>query len=228
MNYIHLKHYHTNVQRFKHPLLDGCRTVSEDDLNTEAAKVLEGKSPDDLIMLLRGCVSMLVGRFLANWPVTAPYLEEMVSEGISEIVRLCHKIPLDKFHERGILKLATSRAQNGIEDMLNSIRSVTSPGKTTQKTRMQNGDEPLYFTSEKFIDTSSEQDNPPTDGDERIRDILDAFCKIEPEDAIDEYIMDEYNWGRTNEELAEETGVGKSTIHRRRQRLYQKYLEITE
>lgn len=228
MNYIHLKHYHSDVKRFDHPLLNGCQTVSEDDLNAEAAQVLEGKPPGDLIMSLRGCVSMLVGRYLANWPVTTPYLDEMVSEGLIQIVQLCNKIPLDKFHERGILKLATSRAQNGIEDMLNSIRSITAPGKTTQKTRMHNGDDPLYLTSERAVDTGSEIDNPSDDGDEKIRDILDAFCKICPEDEVDEYIMDEYNWGRTNEELAEELGVGKSTIHRRRQRLYQKYLEITE
>jgi hypothetical protein len=206
--------------------LDGCVTVSEAALNEEAEKVLAGKGPDDLIMSLRGCVSMLVGRYLANWPTTSRFVDEMASEGIAEIVRLCHNIPVDKFRERGILKLATSRAQTGIEDMLNSIRSISSPSNWTQKKLLRTGKDPIYLTTE--ATEYNEESHPMDNGDEQVRDIIDAFCKLVPEDRVDAYIMDEYNWGRTNEELAAEIGVGKSTIHRRRQRLYQRYLEITE
>jgi len=225
MNYIHLKHYHTNTARFDHELLDGAISFSEEDLNEKAVCVIAGEKPDDLICSLRGCVSLLVGRYLGNFGGLEPYIDDMVAEGLLAITALCAAIPDEKFRERGILKLATSRAQWSIEKMLNKNRSVMAPSHTIQLQRIRDDKEPVYKTTE--TNEYSEQTMPEDVGDEAVRDILDAFSKIQPEDEIDIALMDPANWGRGYQELADDLGIGVATVHRRKQRLYQQYLDLT-
>jgi len=223
--YVHLKHYHTNMCEFKHPLMDGVITTSEEGLNKLAQEVIDGDSPDVLILALRPCVKQLVSRYLGNWKVTKPFVDDMVSEGLAEVSRLCQDIPLDLFAERGILKIATSRAQAGIEFMLNKVKSIVAPGHTTQRRRIHNNKAPIYLLAE--TSNYSEIVQPRVDSDEGLRDILDALCQIEPEDEVDVALLHEFNWGRGHEDLATELGVSISTIHRRKARLYEKYLELT-
>jgi len=226
MNYTHLRHYHTDCEPFDHPLLDGCGSLDADALDQMAEHVLVGDSPDDLILALRGCVSLLVGRYIANWPDTRPYIDDMVSEGMSEISRLCSEIPLDLFRERGILVIATSRAQYGIENMLNKMRSVTAPSSASQRRLIQRDEEPIYAVAE--TREYDEANHPLDGGDEGCRDILDAFCRLEPKDEIDEFLLDESNWGKTHAELGRAIGISKVAVMARRQKLYQRYLELTE
>jgi len=225
MYYIHLKHYHNTPAPFQHPLLDGCETVSQDVLNAKAQKVIDGGDPEDLIMSLRFCVSMLVGRFLESWPDTLPYEDDMVSQGMLEVSRLCRDIPLDLFAERGILIIANSRAQQGIELMLNEMRSLASASSMQQMRRIRRGEDPAYLQA--TTNEYTENVHPEDERDEMTREIMDAFVKIVPEDEIDVALMQERNWGRGYQELADEFGVGVGTIHRRKARLYKKYLELT-
>lgn len=225
MNYIHLRHYHTNTKRFKHPLLDGCKTASEEDLNALANEVLIGADPDSLIDALRGCVSMLVGRYLGNFSNLESFVDDMVSEGMLAVVNLCKAIPVDLFLEKGILKIATSRAQFEIERALNNMRCVASPSDRQQRRLISRDKEPIYLTAD--TNEYDEASHPEDYSDEGLRDILDAFSMIQPEDELDIFLMDTSNWGRGYQELADECRVGVATIHRRKQRLYQKYLELT-
>lgn len=224
MNYIHLKSYHTNTKRFKHPLLKNVKSYSEEELNDMAAKVLSGDNPESLILALRGGLSMLVGRFIGNFNV-AKHLDDMVSEGMTAITRLCNKLPADLVARRGILKVSTSVAQSAIENMLNSVRGLASAGRSKQFELINRDEEPIYLTvsSNQYI----EEQHPEDNGDEAVRDILDAFSHIQPDDEIDIFLMDQSNWGRGYQELADDLGVGVATVHRRKQRLYQKYLRLT-
>lgn len=234
MNYIHLKHYHTDVKRFEHPLLDGAERYTAKQLDEMAQRVIDGGSPEELILALRKCLSLLVGRYLANWPESEPYVDEMVSEGFVEITRLCQKIPLDIFNRHGILVIATSRAQRAIEDMLNRSRPLSSPSRYTQMELIRKGEDPIYLQSARQLEEVEAEDDyvedihPADEGDEFVRDILDAFSQIQPLDDIDVAIMDPANWGRELKEVAEEIGTTKWTVMRRKQRLYQRYLELTE
>lgn len=234
MNYIHLKHYHKDVKRFDHPLLNDSEKHSQEELDEMARSVINGDDPEKLILALRKCLSLLVGRYLANWPESEAYIEEMVSEGMSEIVRVCHSIPLDKFNEHGILVIATSRAQRGIEDMLNKARSLASPGRSTQMTRIGRGEDPIYLQSARQLEEIETEDDyvedihPSDEGDENVRDVLNAFSKLQPSDDVDVAIMEIKNWGKPAAEIAKDLNVSKRTVARRRQKLYQQYLKLTE
>lgn len=225
MNIIHLKAYHTNTKRFKHPLLKKLTPVSEEELNKLAADVLAGADPEALVLALRGCVSMLVGRYIGNFQGLEPYIDDMVSEGMAAVIMLCNDLPKDLVEERGILRCASLRAQGYIEKMLNKMRSLAAPSRDTQFKRIRNEEDPLYLQSE--TNEYSEMAMPMDDGDEWKRDVLDALSMIEREDEIDAALLDRFNWGRSYRELAKELGVGVMTIQRRKVRLYQKYLELT-
>jgi hypothetical protein len=225
MYYTHLRNYHTKVQPFEHPLLNGAPPLDIPELNRLAEQVLDGGDPVNLIMALRRCVSLLVGRFLANHPETYPFLEDMVSQAMTEITRLCHNIPLELFEGRGILVIATSRAQFGIENMLNKLRGLAAPGHSTQKARIKRGEKPIYVTSTSNDYTGK---HPESTGDQGLRDILDVYCKLKAEGDLDQAILSEENWGRKDKELAEELGVHPDTVRRRRRALYNKYLELKE
>jgi hypothetical protein len=227
MNYIHLKHYHTAVQGFNHPLLKGVKgkRLDSEHLDALAKGVAGGGDPTELIMELRGCVGLLVGRFIANWPDTYSHLDDMVSEGMAEISRLCSSITFDLLAERAILVIATSRSQFAIEKMLNEMRSLSAPSHWTQLDRLKSDRDPIYLQA----DTNEYSDVPhPEDaGDEWKRDLLDALGQIQPSDEIDAALLESFNWGRGYRELADELGVGVATIHRRKRRLYEQYLQLT-
>ena len=225
MNYIHLKHYHTNTKRFKHPLLKKLEPVTEEQLNEMAAKVLDGGDPEELILALRGCVSMLVGRFIGNFVDLEGYIDDMVSEGLVSISRLCGALPVETVEKHGMLRCASMWAQRDIEAMLNRMRSLSAPGRDTQFKLIKDEEDPVYLQAE--TNEYAEITMPMDDGDEWKRDFLEALSMIEREDEIDAALLDRFNWGRGYQELADELGVGVGTIHRRKQRLYQKFLDLT-
>ncbi len=233
MNYIHLKHYHTKVQNFDHPLLDDViKSYNRGKLNTLAWQVVEGEDPEELVMALRSCLKLLVGRFLGNWPESAPYVDDMVSEGLSEIVRLCNDIPEDLLAKKSIFKIADSRAQYGIEKMLNNSRSLSSASPRTQMTRIGRGEDPLYVQSVSDTLLSTPEDetafHPVEDGDEKIREILEVIRMLKPADEIDEKILDPLYWDMSDAELAMKSGISPQAIRKRKLRLHNQFLRITE
>jgi hypothetical protein len=233
MNYIHLKHYHTKVQNFDHPLLDDVtKSYDSDKLDTLAWEVVEGGDPEELVMALRSCLKLLVGRFLGNWPESTPYVDDMVSEGLSEIVWLCNDIPEDLLAEKSIFKIADSRAQRGIEQMLNSLRALSSASPRTQMTRFNRRENPLYVQSISTTLLHSSEDemahHPIEDGDEKIRDILEVVGMLRPADEIDEKILDPLYWDMPDAELAGIVGRCKQAIRKRKLRLYTQFLKFTE
>ena len=225
MNFIHLREYHRNTRRFDHPLLKGAVTLSEDDLNSLAEDVLAGVKPDYLIDALRGCVSMLVGRYLGNFADSERFLDDMVSEGMTAVSKLCHNLPSDLIREKGVLKVATSNAQSSIELMLNKMQALSSPGRSKQFQLIKEDDMPIYLRAD--TNTYKETVQPQEGGDEAKRDILDAYSKIVPRDDLDVFLMEPLNWGRGHKELADLWGTSVQTIFRRRNKLYQQYLELT-
>jgi hypothetical protein len=233
MNYIHLKHYHTKVQNFKHPLLDDV-TESYDceKLDTLAWKVVVGEDPEELVMALRSCLKLLVGRFLANWPESRPYVDDMVSEGLSEIVRLCNDIPQDLLAKKSIFKIADSRAQYGIEKMLNSLRALAAASARTQTWKIGRDEDPLYVqgVSATLLATSEDETayHPSEDGDEKLRDILEVIEMLKPADEIDERILNPLYWNMSDSELSGRVGLSPQAIRKRKLCLYTQFLKLTE
>jgi hypothetical protein len=230
MNLIRLKHYHTEVERFEHPLLDDCETVSEEQLDLLVAKVLAGQPCDELVMALRKSLSILVGRYIANWGRSRVFVDEMVSEGFTAIVELCSNLTDDLLDGRAILKVVNQRCQDTIEEFLNANQCLTAPSMSTQKRRIWSGEDPLYIVTAEIAEDNDDRDTttPVECGDEDVRDLLEAFDLIDPEDKIDAYIMDRFNWGKDNQEIANVFDVHREIVRRKRERLYQRYLELTE
>ena len=233
MNYIHLKHYHTKVQNFDHPLLDDVtQSYDSDKLDDLAWQVLEGEDPEELVLALRSCLKLLVGRFLGNWPESIPYVDDMVSEGLTEIVRLCNDIPEDLLAEKGIFVATVYRAQYGIEKMLNSSRSLSSASPRTQLKRIAQGGEPICVqgVSDSLLSTPEDETahHPVEFGDEKIRDVLEVIRMLRPGDEIDEKILDPLYWDMSDAELAARVGFSPQAIRKRKLRLYNQFLKITE
>jgi len=225
MNYIHLKHYHTKTSRFKHPLTGNTKPLDIEALNREATLVLYGKDPEELTLMLVRCVGLLVSRYLGNFPQTRKLVDEMVSEGMTAIADLLNRIPVDLFHERGILKIAESRAQNAIETMLNDMMALSSASARQQRYLMEADERPIYLQSES--DDYNENPHSQDSGDEWKRDLLDALDMLQPQDDVEAAILNPLNWGRNNKEFACELGVCENTICRRKASLLERYEELT-
>jgi len=185
-----------------------------------------------LVLALRSCLKLLVGRFLGNWPESAPFVDDMVSEGLSEIVRLCNDIPEDLLSEKSIFKITVSRAQYGIEKMLNSSRSLSSASPRTQLRRIARGGEPVCVqgVSDSLLSTPEDETayHPVEFGDEKIRDVLEVINMLKPADGIDEKILDPLYWDMSDAELAAQVGFSPQAIRKRKLRLYNQFLKITE
>jgi hypothetical protein len=210
---------------------------TEDELNKLAEHVLSGGDPDELVIALRSRLSALVGMYVANWPDCLPFVDDMVSEGFLALTKLCNNIPEELFAKKSFSHIAISRAECQIERMLNAARSLSAPSAFTQLNRIKNGDAPIYLMAAKQLSNDNdvedwvdypETDHPEELGDENARDIFDVVCKIETEDEVDEYLLDDTNWGKTNVQLAEELGVTPPAVRYRREKLYKKFLELTE
>lgn len=223
---IRLKHYHTTTQKVQHPSLDDAKVYSEEELQVVLQNVLNGcVEHQELTLALRSALRNMIGRYKANWPCTIPFLDDMISEGFLALSRLSSEISLDFLAGRGILKVASQRMQDQIETYLNSNQAVAAAGMTKQKQTISEGFDPLYCTSstEKIPETA----HPTDEGDEWKRDIMDTINSMEVSDDIGVAILARENWGRSYQDLADDLGVGVSTIYRRKSQLYSKFLELT-
>jgi DNA-directed RNA polymerase specialized sigma24 family protein len=127
---------------------------------------------------------------------------------------------------RTILKIATRRIDDTIQRFLNRNQALTAPSLWKQNALTVNGETPIYRKSEDIVGLP-EVTHPVEEGDEWKRDLLEVLAKIKPRDEIDAALLDQFNWGRSHQELADELGVGVGTIHRRKARLYKQYQELT-
>lgn len=221
MNLIHLMHYHKTVKHFDHPLLDGVRSYTGAELQSLALAAIDDPSKgDDLAMALRSCLRHMIGRFLGNWPASDPYLDDMVSEGMFAVSKMIPQLSIDMLAGRPVLKVASQRMQDAIEVMLNNMRSIAAPSTSTQCNLLRKGKDPLYLEAVNVVEEDAKTDS----GHSYKNDIFDVLEQIEVKDEIDAAILSRDFWGLTEKEIAEALGVGQSTIHRRKHKLYEQYL----
>lgn len=223
---ITLKKQHKKSNRFDHPLLNDAIPYSEDELDFLTEAVIEGSiNPSALTVSLRSCLRHIVGRYIANWPSTKRFKDEMVSEGFVALSELSSKISFDLLNGRSILKVASQRIINRIEKFLNSNQALTAASMRKQCYNISEGKQPIYCENVE-LDDLPESGHPIDDGDEWKRDALDCISKIECKDWLDEAILDRSNWGKKYQQLADELGVGVGTIHRRKARLYERFIRL--
>jgi len=223
---VRLKHYHTNIHKVSHPLLDVARSHSEEDLQEILKGILDGSVERDVLtMALRSALGNMLGRYKANWPQTIPFMDDMVSEGFLALSRFSSEISLDFLAGRAILKVASQRMQDQIETYLNFNQAMAAASISKQQQVIKEGLNPLYCVSE--AEAVPEELHPADEGDEWKRDILEVVNTMDGVDDIGRAILARENWGLNFQDLADALGVGVGTIHRRKVQLYSEFLELT-
>ena len=224
MNLIHLRYYHTATKPVEHPLLDACEPVSEAELDQMVSDtLLDSSTGERLVLALRSSLRHMVSRYLGNFPESAAFTDDMVSEGFLAICELVENLSLDLLNGRTILYVASQRVQNRITHMLNSCKSLAAPAVSTQELRIKNNEDPLYLGQSDLKDVDVDDRRMMLD----IRDIYEALEEIEAQDGLDAQLLCPYNWGRTEQDLADELGVTQRLINRRKRRLYKEFLKLT-
>lgn len=96
-------------------------------------------------------VEHTVGRYLANWPETRRWKDEMVSIGLETLIRQIDKKQPKFFRARTVLRIKAE-----IEQMLHSMRTSVSASLRTNTRRAKNG-EPLACVPEVSLDKIMEK-----------------------------------------------------------------------
>ena len=222
---IRLKKYHNKSNKFNHHLLNDAVSYSEEELDLIAEAVIECLIPPSvLISSLRSCLRYIVGKYIANWPSTKRFQDEMVSEGFVALSEVVNNISVDFLKDRSILKVANQYITDRIEVFLNRNLAVTSASMWKQNKNISEGKSPIYCENVD-LDCLPETSHPIDKGDEWKRDILDCLNKI-CKDNLDKALLDRRNWGKKYQQLADELGVGVGTIHRRKARLYKRFIKL--
>lgn len=222
--YVHLKHYHKESWDVKHPMFDSkdlpeVVPVKEDQL----VALLDAGDKEGLTLALRSCLRHNVGRYLANWEITRPYQEEMVSEGFVGLAKFVDGAP-DNLKDRTILYTAQMYINMMIEEMLNKIQSLAAPS-TSQQTNLIGADkDPVYVQATTDL---SDVDKAEHDSDTYKRDMYEALEKIEARDEIDAALLCPDYWGMNDKEVADALAVPRETVRDRRSRLYEEFLRLT-
>jgi hypothetical protein len=126
--------------KVEHPLLDGSAPITDKQIE----EAYDGKDRDTIIKGFFFAVKVIVGRFLANWPETRRFTDDMISEGlltITEVTDAALKVDPLPPNFQGIV---WTRIRRAIEDMLNDNRSMFAPKSRTQWYLQEKGAEPVY------------------------------------------------------------------------------------
>jgi hypothetical protein len=98
--------------------------------------------------------------------------------------------------------------------------------------RIARGGEPLCVqsVSDSLLSTPEDETahHPVEFGDEKIRDVLEVISMLKPTDDIDEKILNPLYWDMSDAELSDEADISRQAIRKRKLRLYNQFLKITE
>lgn len=140
MNIIRLTDGQKRQMKVDHPLLDGATPLTDEQI----AAAYKVGDRDAIITGFFFAIKVIVGRFLANWPETRRFTDDMVSEGllvITESADAALKVDPLPSNFQGVVWTQVRRA---IEDMLNDNRSVFAAPNRTQWSLQERGETPIY------------------------------------------------------------------------------------
>jgi len=150
MKIIRLSDIQKKCVKVDHPLLNGCKSISNEDFDAARKKMLYGgteeirqEGKDKIVLGYSHFVSILVGRFLANWPETQRFEEDMVSEGFVATLKVVNRLKIDTEISsfQGALWWAI---RSEIEKMLNDSRAMFSASRSTNYRLADSGCEVEY------------------------------------------------------------------------------------
>lgn len=216
----------------EHPLFDGIAgPFGDEELSELVPLAIEGDehARNELVV---GHLSMLrhtVGRYLYHWPLTRRFLDEMVSAGVYGMIHALQILNEESLEDKTIGTYLLQHIYKHIESEVGALRGIApAPVRTNQK-RVQEGLEPIFgdvvgeAASTPFLSSYSYIEP----GFEEF-DVLEAIEQLRDEFEQLDIIFDCENWGKTNRELSDLTGVPRRTVHWYRTELLRRYKELTD
>lgn len=217
---VHLRSYHRKSKKFKHPVVENCKPITKDDAELLATALFNdrAKNKDAFVNGMMSAIRHLVGRYLAAWPETKRYTDEMVAEGLLSVVRTANTLTKEILDGRPVLKVVTSRAQSAIEAALYKLGSVTAPAKATRDRNAAVGKSSPYRVAETDLSKVDLFDNT-TQEEKDLFDANDALEVMAKRLQLDVDLLKPEYRDLTSEEVAALLNVPQWTVRRRRARL---------
>jgi len=222
---VHLRSYHRKVKKFKHPLLDGVKPITEERAAELVEQYLDLPNKANQALLIVGLLSALrhlIGRYIGNWPATRPYLDDMIGEGLLSIVKTVNTLKSGTLADRSILHVATMRATKAIETMLYELGSVATPARRTYEYASAAGQELPYNVIEGNLDDVMIGDDT-TKQEQDLIDAEEAISVMAARLQLDADLLKAEYRNLTAEEAAARLGVHHTTVSRRRAKLRSRY-----
>ncbi len=223
----------------KHPLFDGIAGPLDEEQLSELVPLALGGDECARDELIVGHLSMLrhtVGRYLHHWPLTRRFLDEMVSAGVYGMVHALQILNEGSLESKTIGTYLLQHIYKHIETEVCALRGIApAPIRTNQK-RVKEGLAPIFGTvigdvaaaqftaGYSYIEPGFEE----FDVFEALDKLRNEFDKMRDDFAHLDIIFDRENWGKTNREVSDITGVPRRTVHWYRTELLRRYKELTD
>lgn len=216
----------------EHPLFDAIDGPLDEEQLSELVPLALGGDEHARNELVVGHLSMLrhtVGRYLYHWPLTRRFLDEMVSAGVYGMMHALQILNEKSLEGKTIGTYLLQHIYKNIETEVCALRGIAPAPVRTNQRRVKEGLDPIFgdiigdVASPKF--TAGHSYIEP--GFEEI-DVLEAINQLRDEFEHLDIIFDRENWGKTNRELSDLTGVPRRTIHWYRTELLRRYQELTD
>ena len=175
MNIIKLTKGQKRLMKVEHPLLDNTKLMTDE----QVIDAWGANDKDGLIMGHFFFIKIIVGRFLAHWPETRRFEEDMVSEGLVAVTETVNKVMEAYRLPEDFQATVWTKIRVGIEIMLNRDRSLFAPGTTKQWEEVKAGREPIYNYAKQF---NENLEGGAEDPSLEFIDILDELEHLTEED----------------------------------------------
>ena len=223
----------------KHPLFDGIAgPLDEEQLSELVPLAIEG---DDYARneLVVGHLSMLrhtVGRYLHHWPLTRRFLDEMVSSGVYGMAHALQILKEESLEDKTIGTYLLQHIYKHIEAEVNALRGIAPLSLRTNQRRVKRGLDPIFGdvvrdlacgdtpVAYSYIEPGFEE----FEVFEALDKLRSEFVKMRDDFAHLDIIFDCENWGKSNREVSDITGVPRRTVHWYRTELLRRYKELTD
>lgn len=175
MNIIKLSPGQTRQRKVEHPLLDGSKLMSDEQTD----HAINAGDRDALVTGHLFLVKVIVGRFLANWPESQRFEEDMVSEGVLALVTMVDHILALDHKPKNTKGMIYVKIRSMIEIMLNDSKSFFAPSRSKQWTNYRDGD-PIDYNYTRQLNESLE--GALSDYSPEYVDIMDELQFLASED----------------------------------------------
>ncbi|RLB67982.1 MAG: hypothetical protein DRH04_07310 [Deltaproteobacteria bacterium] len=210
----------------RHPVFAGVEPQTEEELQEVYERIDQPGAREELLLKLMSLVRYTTGLYLAKWGCLENEEDDIISVGLLAMTEFANSVNDEVLGGRPLLLVAGQRMKDAVDRYVNANKTIVAPSLSTQVRHANTSILKRHLNDVRDVGEVADTDLPFDAGDEDKRDLLDALDSI-AKDEIDRAIIERANWGRSNKEIAEDLGVNRATIYRRRSQLYDRYLNLT-